>query len=441
VSELLPGGFSRNTVAWLVGAAAASFLAALLFAAFGDLLDRPTAGPNTFSYSALGHRALADFLRREGLGVASRQSRGGDGPGPDRPLVVDEPEVGRKGWIGRIAGLVQEARERKAPLVVVLPKWRGKPRKDRSDWLASATLLGGGKVQEALAAFDVPELRSASVERTTTGEGLLRCRSPEAPDAGTDGPEPFAGEIDVRPAQLLASGSGLTAVVACGGEVLIGRGRLKPDGPPVFVVSDPDLWNNRGLARAGHAALARYLFVDLLAAQGVVFDETIHGFEQDRGLLAEAFRFPLLPGVLQGFLLLGVVLWAGMGRFAPPLPEAPAVAPGKEALIENTAQLLDRGGQAADSLSRYYQQTLRAVGARFFLPPDLPDRELATRLTELGKGRQAPLDLAALEHRIASLVNDSAARREGRGRRATEARAAVLARRLHRWRREMTNGE
>src|SRR5262249_4327159 len=154
--------------------------------------------------------------------------------------------------------------------------------------------------------------------------------------------------IEARPLQLLTPGPGLAAEVDCGAGLLVARGTLKPGGPALVVVADPDLWNNQGLGRADHAALADRLFADRLRAQGVALAETIHGSSRPRGLLAEAFRFPLLPGVLQGVLLLGLVLWAGMGRFGQPLPAAAGLPPGKAALIDNTAQLLDRGGQAAD---------------------------------------------------------------------------------------------
>jgi hypothetical protein len=269
-----------------------------------------------------------------------------------------------------------------------------------------------------LAALHVPALESATVERTSGAAGVQSCGSLT---------------IAAQPLQLLTPSPELQAEVECGGRLLVARSTLAPGGPELLVVADPDLWNNQGLGRADHAALAHQIFVDRLDAKGVVFDETIHGFTRSRGLLAEAFRFPLLPGTLEGLLLLGTVLWAGMGRFGSPLPAAAGLPAGKEVLIANTAELLAQGGQAADSLARYYQQTLRAVAARFFLPPDLPERELALRLSELGKRRGSPLDLLAFAGRIASLGGTARDRK-------TEPRVAALARRLYRWRLEMTDG-
>ncbi len=429
----LPGGFSRRAVAWMVGIAVASFAAAILLQAYGgDLAARPTAGPNTYSYSALGHRALAELLRREGLGVTSRQARGGAGPGPGRPLVLAEPgPSGSPDWKERLAALAAEARERGAPLVVVLPKWRGRPRRDQPGWVAGAALLPENQIEEILAALQVSALQGATVERTGRTAGLRTCEVAE----GSPGDSRHF-TLDIPTLQLLTPSRELRPEVECEGGrgLLIARGRLAPGGSDLFVVADPDLWNNQGLGLADHAALAHQLFVDRLGVHGVVFEETIHGFVQSRGLLAEAFRFPLLPGVLQGLLLLGTVLWAGMGRFGAPLPSAASLAPGKEVLIDNTAQLLAHGGQAADSLGRYYQQTLKAVAARFFLPPDLPEGEIAARLREIGKRRGVTLDLAALERRIVGLD------RTETGDRKAAPRAAALAKRLYRWRMEMTDG-
>ena len=101
--------------------------------------------------------------------------------------------------------------------------------------------------------------------------------------------------------------------------------------------------------------------------------------------------------MLQSLLLLGVVLWAGMGRFGKPLPAAAGLGAGKEVLIDNTAKLLANGGHADDSLLLYFRQTTRAVAAHYFLPPDLPEGERLARLQRLTRRRTGRLNLAALE--------------------------------------------
>jgi hypothetical protein len=420
----LDGGFSRRALGWIVGGVVVSFVAAVLLGVYGrDLDPRPAPGTDTFSYSALGHRALADFLRAMGLGVVSRQAAGRGGLGPNHPLIVAEPRDA-----AALRTLRGEAVGRRAPLVLVLPKWEaGAPRQDKPEWLASVTLLPAAEAERIAGALAPPAGRSsgrAVAVRRTRGGGGGSC------SAAWDG-LPAGLRIDSRPAQLLKPGPGLEPVVTCPGGLLIARLGLNP---PAYLIADPDILNNQGLGRGDNAEAVYAFLARGLGATGVVFDETIHGFHRTPGLLAEALRFPLVLGVAQSLVLLGIVLWAGMGRFGKPLPAPTALAAGKATLIDNTAKLLAEGGHAGDSLARYFRQTTRAVAAESFLPPDLGESERLARLQRLTDGRRSsgpPLDLAVLERSLQSLPP---------GRRGEE-RAARIARQLHAWRREMTAGE
>ena len=195
------------------------------------------------------------------------------------------------------------------------------------------------------------------------------------------------------------------------------------------MIADPDLLNNHGLGRGDNASAVYRIFTGTLQAKGVVFDETIHGFNRTPGLIAESLRFPIVLTVLQGLVLLVLVLWAGMGRFGKPLPAVTGLAAGKEILIGNTAQMLTGGGHVADSASRYFQQTTRAVAAWYFLPPDLPEPQRLARLQTLSEGHGKRLSLAALEADLQRLPE---------GRRGQD-QAAWIAQRLYQWRVEMTN--
>ena len=427
--EEFEGGFSRRVVNWVVGIALTSFMAAILLSAFGEDLDRrPTPDANTFSDSALGYRGAAEFLRSLGIGVTSRQSPAGGGVGPATPLVLAEPNAGAlNDQTHRIDGLREEAEAREAPLVVVLPKWKGEPRKDKPEWLAKVGFVPEAELRKVLEAVD-PELKETGFSR----QGRLSRCTARWQEGGTTGSADFA--VEAAPAQLLMPGPLLEPVVQCGGGLLVAR-RLSPadEGPEVFLIADPDVLNNQGIARGDHALLVHRFLTERLEASGLVFDETIHGFNRTPGLLAEALRFPLLLAVLQALLLAGAVLWAGMGRFGRPLPATAGLAAGKELLIDNTAKLLANGGHAADSLARYFRQTTRAVAAHYFLPHDLPDGEVLAQLQRITDSRGVGLDLAALERRLRSLSEGSQGKTGGE-------RAARLARRLHDWRLEMTHG-
>jgi hypothetical protein len=411
----LEGGFSRQGLGWLIGSVAVSFVAYVLLGVYDqDLERRPTPEANTFSYSALGHRGLADFLRSMGLGVVSRQAASGGGLGPRHPLILAEPLD-----TSRMKELSREAGKLGAPLVLVLPKWSpGLPSKEKPEWLSKVELLPLSRTGRAASAFGeegkkIEVLRVPKGQRCSPGEGLSR------PELG----------ITAVHLQLLKPAPGLASILGCPGGLLIARLETEP---PVYLIADPDILNNQGLGRGDNAAAVYGFLTWDLGAAGVVFDETIHGFHRASGLLAEALRFPLALATLQSLLLLGVVLWAGMGRFGKPLPPPTALAAGKETLIDNTAKLLASGGHAADSLQRYFVATTRAVAAHYFLPLDLAESERLARLQRLADRRGGQgLDLAALERSFQELPP---------GRRGEE-RAARIARQLHDWRGEMTNGD
>jgi AAA lid domain len=238
--------------------------------------------------------------------------------------------------------------------------------------------------------------------------GLGELRLARVPLAGTVCEAAGGGRfrVDLAPAQLLAEAPQLEPIVRCPGGILVGQ--LGGEGPPGVVVADPDLLNNQGLGRADHAALLYDLLATRLGAEGVVFDETIHGFVRRGGLLAELLSFPLLPAFTHLLLATALVVWAGAGRFGKPLPGASRPLAGKTVLIANTAALLTRGGHSAASLERYFRQTLQAVASRLHLPPRLPAAETRRRLQQLSDARGLGIDLAAVAAQVRHLAGQPA---------------------------------
>lgn len=422
------GGFSRSTVGWVAAIGVISFALALILSAYGeDLWSKPSPHANSFSRSALGHRALVELLESMGLGVVSRRSPGTGSPGIVRPLIAAEPDPRVMQEYGeRLEELRKEARSRDAALVVVLPKWRGEQDPGKPGWIASAELLPEVEVLGVLRALGEDSLETADIVREESPrksrvQGCsARWRSSKAIDF----------RVDLAPAQLLVPGSGLEPEVTCGKNMLVARHQPDAEGPEIYLVSDPDLLNNHGLAAGDNAVVIYELLAHRLGARGVIFDETVHGLRRTPGLLAEAFRFPLLLAVLQVLVLAGVLLWAGMGRFGKPLPTQASLGSGRQVLIATTARLLTDGGHGAESLARYFQQTVRGLAAGLGLSSDLPEPELIGRLQRLSDERRLGMDLRVLAAQVkqspeAGMATDW---------------ALSIARDLHRWRQEMMDG-
>ena len=175
-----------------------------------------------------------------------------------------------------------------APNVLyVLPKRRGEPANDRPAWLRRVDWVGRGEVERVLHAVH--------------SDGRI-----ERPDGAVNwttnrlGPIP---EID-RP-QLIAGGGSLRPIVGGGGGILVGEARR--GGRRIWVLSDPDILANHGLARGDNAAFAVAL-IDALRSPGgtVVFDETHHGFIQRPSLWRSASRLPFAIVSIQALIALAV---------------------------------------------------------------------------------------------------------------------------------------
>ncbi len=412
------GGFSARAVKWISGIAVCSFLLALLLAAYEDQLGQPiSAQPNTFSKSVLGHRALIEFLRDSDLRVLVSRDGSARKSGPQTALLLLEPETttGENGF-QELRTLLGEARSRQAPVVLLLPKWHGKASRDRDarGWIERLELREKQEVHSLLRAIGkfVPE----QVElRRRPGRTRAQCQ--------TSWGESLT--LEAREMQLISWGSALEPMVWNSHGLLVGQ----VPGYPLYIISDPDLLNNFGLALADNSVLIVRLLTDVIEVRGVVVDETIHGFYRNEGLMAEIGRFPLVLLPLHGLMLLALVLWAGMGRFGKPRAPASALQAGRQILIDNTARLLDHGGHTAASLRRYYAQTMRIVGQQLAVPADLKLEELTRRLQQLSDARQLRIDLEAIGRGITNLSQ-----------RAGDQYSVRLAQSLHQWREEMLHG-
>ena len=202
------------------------------------------------------------------------------------------------------------------------------------------------------------------------------------------------------------------------------------------LLADPDLLNNHGLVRAQNGALSVALIDRLRRGAPVVLDATLHGYTVPE-LWSALLRAPLVYPMLQLALLAALWALAGSGRFGAPrrdfdLATRPPVSSGaipersfsdgplgsgRQVLVENTVELLHRGGHSAHMLLRYWHTTVRDLAHL----NRLAGEEHAVRLRALGLALHRTDDLNAVDADVAS----AAARR-------LDARAiARLAKRIH----------
>jgi hypothetical protein len=408
----MSGPFSRRAVVWLVavGASSLGLAVALLITGAPGSAEVGSAGADAFSRSALGHRAFVRLMREQGIPVLVSRYDSARRANPTGVLVVAEPRIDEPDSVRarRMAGMLEEA----GTALLVLPKWTGAADPKRPSWIRDAALV------------PVPEVGRVLASARVAARVVRKGRSGEEACAGLRTPVRL-----VQPQLLEPTLPDLEALVSCEGGVLLGV--IERDEGTLYVLSDPDLLANHGLARGANAQAAREL-VDIVAEGGraLVLDEAVHGHERIPSLWRELFAFPLLPAVVQCALALATLVLAGLARFGAPVPAGLGLAAGKSLLIDNTAFLLRSAGHSGHTLGRYFDAALAEAAVALHASPGADRGELVKLARSAARKRRGRVDPAALDAEVERL-------RRGAG---SPAAVVAAARRVHTFKEEMRRG-
>ncbi len=353
--------FSPMIVAALIVVGLLSFLGAILIFTYGeDSGQATTVDANAYSRSAIGHRAFVDLLKRLDIPVLVSRYRSAEKALYQDVLMVMEPDATEEAMEDILTADM---------IIVVLPKWRGGRSREKPLWLGRMSLIDEEKVNRVLKSID-PE---AAITRPE--EKPVWAMSEELPDPDLPDPQLISG-----------AGTGLAPLLTSDRGILVGE--LQTDDQTIWVVSDPDLFSNHGLARGDNAVIAVNLVALFRAGdQGLVIDETLHGFQIDPNLIRSALRFPFVLATVLGLAAIGFLVWAATGRFGAPLPVGKTLAPGKATLIENTAGLLEFGKHNKEVLRQYLERATHEVALAVHAPKNLYGRALVEWLDRVGRGQ------------------------------------------------------
>jgi hypothetical protein len=488
--------FSRRALYLIFGVGGASLIGLLVLLGLADRFASGTLSyeDDSYSRSAIGHRALCELWTQSGISVELSRAESAAKIGKTTPLALIEPHDGKQ-----IAPMLKEAHKRDATVLLVLPRATGERSAANPGWIGTYDEMDTSDIESILAASGDPRLAALRVERFSdesvawdVASSSLSAPALSAPqvvfdesagsddddsgddDSGTDdsgsddsgsddsgSDDDNSDEGDDDSSNDDDSGgddhsdddadTGLKPLVSVSGGVVIGSYPATADGPAILLVADPTLLENMGIGKGQNAAIAVALLTDLLKASGVVVDETIHGHKVQSSLFARLTQFPVLLISLH-VLLLALLFCAWVApRFGPPVPIAPRLEAGKRVLVENTADLLTQFGHARESCVRYVRAQLRdaaravSLGGPAFARAagDLGDRlgdradtvQLAKALQRLSEVRGVPLPpggVVGLEERALAVP-------EKAGRRATK-QALEIALDTHRWHKELTHG-
>ncbi len=259
--------FSPKVVIWLITVGLLSFAGAIYFVIYGDEGIARTSGANSFSYSAIGHRAFVETLRRMDVPVLVSRDDSAAKAGRSALLVVAEPR-----WRAPTDDTVDDLLSADT-LLIVLPKWQGRPDEANPRWLKFAVPLPRAEVEETL-------------RRAVPGARVRRI-------AGSVSWQP--GRFGVSPTlsvpQLIETAA-LTPIVASDRGLLLGE--LVHGAQRIWILSDPDILSNHGLGRGDNSVLTSRL-IDALRPPGWRSDHRRNHSRVPAGLgsLAHVVRVPV----------------------------------------------------------------------------------------------------------------------------------------------------
>lgn len=367
--------FRPATILLIVAIGILAFTGMLILGAYGpDLRSGRNGGAHALSNAATGFSGIVQLAQATGrnpLIVRNEQLL------ETEDLVVLTPETGAQDMSKALA------RRTSKPTLIVLPKWRTVAHPAHPGWVRSPGLKPAWDPERTLA-----PAHPLSVQRHRGAGAPLRTVPAHAP------PEM---QFTAPGALQTVSGPGMKAMVtdSAGRAVLIQFG----DGP-LFLLADPDLLSNRGMAdrRQAAAALALLDFLNSTGAKSVVFDVTLNGFGQTRSPLRLVFDPPFLAVTLA---IAAAVLLAGLqaiARFGPARRPRRAIAFGKAALIDNAAALVRQARREAALGGRYAEMIRDKAVTVFGVPSRLRDGAISDYLDKLdGRGRFSALAAAAAE--------------------------------------------
>lgn len=399
-----PGGgelFRARTVLIMILTGVLAFVGLVVLSVYApNLRSGNDGGDHALSKSAVGFAGAAAFFKARGQTVLV--SRGSTSDAEDGLMIItpslyqDNKALNAISFGGR--------------RLIVLPKWTYGAHMTHKGWVVKGQTAPADAIRQRLLE---PYGKKIVLERRN---GVSR------PGMGwTDGGGALPTPGAIENFQTL-KGPGLTPIIYDdrGGVVLAWV--QKKD---IYILSDPDLLNTKGLKSLDTARTADALVTGLNDEAGpLLFDVTLHGFKRSRGLLSLALEPPFLGGTL---CAVAAALLAGIGaaiRFGPVrLPPAPW-AMGKEALVDNTAGLI-RMARREHRMAGGYARLCRDLAARAVgAPRQLEEAELDAFLDRLGTQRGTASTFSDLIRAARTASNI--------------AELMAVSRKLYDWRLEMT---
>lgn len=324
---------------------------------------------DSYSVSGVGHKALLLLLRDQGIPVAVNRHPHGRGITAKDLLLVLEPSLPFNE-----SKRLNKLLDGKKRVLLALPKWIGIESIRNPAWIYESRLRPVGQVERiAEILMEAPRVR--------------RSRPSLVWEKGV-----FDAEPTIASLQLLQADE-LVPMIERRDGVLFGRlapeVEVAPRQEGIFLLSDPDLFNNHGLHQGDNARLMLSLIEYLLPSGGTLYiDESLHGHGRLPSLVLLMLAPPYVGVSILILLVTALVVWMTLVPFGTPLESqsgADEQLSGHQTLIENSGRLLVAGGYMRHLVERYQWSVMEEVGLRVGVKH---------------QGARSPEEMGALRHRL-----------------------------------------
>ena len=397
-----PEVFSTRVAIILFLVGVFSFSAFITLSTFApDFMDGNNGQSHALSKSAIGYAGTVKLLKAQGNQVqVSRKSPSG----LSASLVVLTPESEIK--------LDDIQRRAHTNALIVLPKWLPRPSITRPGWVRESIPYNEETIAQIL--NEVAPKARVKQESGTAAPTLLvePANAWLTKNPGTLRPGKIA-EL-----QTIVAPELIPLVTTKDGKTVLGVLRDQHE-PAIYVLTEPDLLNNQGIADLATARTG----LSLLGAMNdqnapITFDVTLNGFERSRSLLRLAFEPPLLAATLSFVIVAAMLAWRAATRSGPTARGKRAIALGKRTLADNSAALIRLAGRDHTMAPRYAQMVRTVVAESIHVARDASETT-AAELDRIAQSRGVRATYSELAAEAAAAT--------------TAAETLNTARRLHAW--------